>query len=98
MSVKVGGTRRARDLDLKRNTYRSSTKLHLLANDNIVRPSAKSVGFHFLTFQRAKVSTGKSWLSANLIIYINSSDVIQDMRINVSEEHSDAVIWYKVRE
>lgn len=28
---------------------------------------------------------------------VQSSDVIQDMRINVSEEHSDAVIWYKER-
>ncbi|KDR78177.1 hypothetical protein GALMADRAFT_245210 [Galerina marginata CBS 339.88] len=27
---------------------------------------------------------------------VQTSDVIQDMRVNVSEEGSDQVIWYKV--
>lgn len=30
------------------------------------------------------------------VSYLNSSDVIQDMRINVSEENSDTILWYKV--
>jgi len=31
-----------------------------------------------------------------MTLIVNSSDVLQDMRVNVSEEGSEKVIWYKV--
>jgi len=51
-------------------------------------------GFSFASYSAVKLK--KPMFLNDLLFIDKSSDVLQDMRVNVLEEGSDKVTWYKV--